>query len=234
MEPRAWNQRADELAAEHRTTSEPIGWFDRLYAEGVAGEVTMPWDHTDPNVALREWAERNRWSSSGSRLSSTSNTRSAETKRAVVVGCGLGGDAAYVASLGFETTGFDLSPHAIGVARERFPDSGVDFRAADLLDLPPEWLGAFDLVVEIYTIQAVPDPPRSAIAAGVRSLVAPGGTLLAIQFRATGAEDATEGPPFALSEARMRSVAGDELDVVRIEELDGPLWRVEYARPARP
>ena len=216
-EPRAWNGRADELAAEHRSTDEPIGWFDRLYAEGVAGQVTMPWDHTDPNAALREWAER-----SGLR---------GEGRRAVVVGCGLGADAAYVASLGFEATGFDLSPHAIGVARERFGEAGVDFRAADLLDLPPEWLGAFDLVVEIFTIQAVPEPPRTDIATGVRSLVAPGGTLLAIQFRASGEDDSTEGPPFALGERRIRSLAGDTLDLVELEALDGPLWRAELRRP---
>jgi 2-polyprenyl-3-methyl-5-hydroxy-6-metoxy-1,4-benzoquinol methylase len=219
-EPRAWNQRADELAAEHRSTNEPIGWFDKLYAEGVAGDVTMPWDHTDPNAALREWAER-----SGLR---------GEGRRAVVVGCGLGADAAYVASLGFETTGFDLSPHAIRVARERFRETGVDFLAADLLDLPPEWVGAFDLVVEIYTIQAVPEPPRTDIASGVRALVAPGGSLLAIQFRASGEDDSTEGPPFALGEGRIRSLGSDTLDLVELEAIDGPLWRVEYRRPAAP
>ena len=148
-----------------------------------------------------------------------------------MVGCGLGADAAYVASLGFDTVGFDLSPHAIEVARERFADSGVEFRAADLLDLPPEWVGAFDLVVEIYTVQAVPEPPRTDIAAGVRSLVAPGGTLLAIQFRAGGEDDSTEGPPFALGTARMASLSGG-WEVVGLEELDGPLWRLECRRPA--
>jgi SAM-dependent methyltransferase len=222
-EPRQWNQRADELADEHRSTDQPIGWFDKLYAEGVAGDVTMPWDHTDPNAVLRQWAE--------SRGFETSAEPPPQPPKAVVVGCGLGGDAAYVASLGFDTIGFDLSPHAIGVARERFPDSGVEFRAADLLDLPPEWVGAFDLVVEIYTVQAVPEPPRSGIAAGVRSLVAPGGTLLAIQFRAPGQEDRADGPPFALGSARMASLSAD-WEVVGLEELDGPLWRLECRRPA--
>src|SRR5688572_30389869 len=97
--PRQWNQRADELAAEHLASGEPTGWFDRLYAEGVAGDVTMPWDHTDPQTLLREWAERTGLRGDG--------------RRAVVVGCGLGADAAYVAELGFDTTGFDLSSHAI-------------------------------------------------------------------------------------------------------------------------
>ena len=148
-----------------------------------------------------------------------------------MVGCGLGADAAYVASLGFDTVGFDLSPHAIEVARERFPGSGVEFRAADLLALPPEWLGAFDLVVEIFTVQAVPEPPRTDVAAGVRSLVAPGGTLLAVQFRASGEDDATEGPPFALGTTRMQSLSAG-WEVVGLEALEGPLWRLECRRPA--
>jgi hypothetical protein len=110
----------------------------------------------------------------------------------------------------------------------------VDFRAADLLDLPPEWVGAFDLVVEIFTIQAVPDPPRTDIASGVRTLAAPGGTLLAIQFRASGEDDSTEGPPFALGEGRIRSLGGGTLDLVEMEAIEGPLWRVQYQRPAAP
>ncbi len=37
---------------------------------------------------------------------------------------------------------------------------------------------------------------------GVRSLVAPGGTLLAIQFRASGEDDGQDGPPFPLGEGQ--------------------------------
>jgi hypothetical protein len=65
-------------------------------------------------------------------------------------------------------------------ARRRFPDSAVDYVVADLLDLPPEWHRAFDLVVEVITVQALPDPPRARAIACVASLVAPGGTLIVI------------------------------------------------------
>jgi SAM-dependent methyltransferase len=219
-EPRSWNARADELSAAHIAGGEATAWFDRLYAEGVTGAVTMPWDRTDPHPMLREWAERDGVDGTG--------------RRGVVVGCGLGADAAYLAELGFETTGFDISPHAIGVARERFADRGVDFRVADLLGLPTEWLGAFDLVVEIFTVQAVPDPPRTEMIEAIRGLVAPGGTLLAIQFRHDGSTALDDGPPFPLTVATMDSLAGDVLDVVARQELDGPLWRVEYHRPPAP
>jgi SAM-dependent methyltransferase len=47
--------------------------------------------------------------------------------RAIVVGCGLGADAEYLASLGFDTVGFDISQTAIRLARERFPGSAVRY-----------------------------------------------------------------------------------------------------------
>lgn len=68
---------------------------------------------------------------------------------ALVVGCGLGADAEYIARLGFDTVAFDVAETAIRLARERFPESTVDYVVRDLLDPPAEWLRAFDLVAEI-------------------------------------------------------------------------------------
>ena len=148
----------------------------------------------------------------------------------MVVGCGLGADAEYLARLGFETTGFDVAATAVRLAAERHPGTPVDYRVADLLDLPPGWHHAFDLVVEIFTLQALPDPPRDRAIAGVAGLVAPGGALLAVAFRHVAGVDPAAGPPFSLTRASMESLATDGLEVVRAEELDGPLWRVEYRR----
>ncbi|NUR06688.1 MAG: class I SAM-dependent methyltransferase [Nocardioidaceae bacterium] len=217
---REWNVRADELAREAYADGEPTAWFDRLYAAGDAGEVTMPWDRDDPQPLLAEWAEARDLRGDG--------------RRAVVVGSGLGADAEYLSSRGFATTGFDIAATAVRLARERHPGSTVDYRVADLLDLPDDLRGAFDLVVEVFTVQALPDPPRAGAIAGVRSLVAEGGTLLAIQFRHDGSSPADEGPPFPLTRDTMLSFAADGLEPVQLEEMPpgerGPLWRCEYHR----
>ncbi|MET1060336.1 MAG: class I SAM-dependent methyltransferase [Nocardioides sp.] len=215
-EPRDWDLRADELSAEAIGRGDPTAWFDELYAAGSAGEVSMPWDRTLPQVDLREWAEREGVDGAG--------------RRAVVVGCGLGADAEYLASLGFTTTAFDISPTAVEVARGRNPGSSVDYRVADLLALPDEWHHAFDLVVEIFTLQALPDPPREAAADAVTGLVDEGGTLLVVAFRYAGSGNAESGPPFPLGRAFMESLARDGLDAVRLEELAGPRWRATYRR----
>ena len=60
------------------------------------------------------------------------------------------------ASAGYDTTGFDYSPDAIAWARKRFPHSKVNYETADLFDLPKNWREAFDLVSEIYILQALP------------------------------------------------------------------------------
>jgi SAM-dependent methyltransferase len=212
---RDWDLRADELSTEAIEGGEPTAWFDRLYAEGAAGQVSMPWDRDQPHALLAEWAERTGLDGRG--------------RSAVVVGCGLGADAEFLAGLGFRTTGFDIAPTAIEQARSRHPATEVDYRVADLLALDAELVGAFDLVVEIFTLQALPDPPRTDAAAGVRSLVAPGGTLLAVAFR-EGETPAEPGPPFPLTRADLEALAGDSLTLAGLEEPVDERWRAEYHR----
>jgi SAM-dependent methyltransferase len=214
-----WHTKARDFVQPSYERGDATGWFDRLYAAGVAGEVSMPWDRDEPHPLLREWMERD-----GVR---------GEGRRGVVVGSGLGGDAEYLASVGFDTIGFDVAPTAVQVAKDRHPGSPVDYRVADLLDLPGEWERAFDQVVEIFTVQALPDPPRTDAIRSVNRLVKPGGTLLMVAFRATEDDDPLHGPPFSLTRATIDSLAFDGLEIANAEEvtLDGaPLWRVEYHR----
>jgi hypothetical protein len=109
----------------------------------------------------------------------------------------------------------------------------VDYRVADLLDLPTEWDQAFDLVVEIFTLQALPDPPRELAADAVTGLVADRGTLLAVAFRDAGSVGTESGPPFPLDRHFMESLARGGLHAVLLEETEGPRWRATYRRWSR-
>lgn len=214
MTDRNWARRADQLAAQAYCAGEPTAWFDRLYAEGAAGTIDMPWSRTDPHPLLVSWFGR--WPGRDG------------LGRACVVGCGLGADAEFLAGRGWPTTGFDLAPTAVAQARDRHPGSGVDYRVADLLALPKDLLSAFDLVVEIHTLQAMPNPPRADAARGVASLLAPGGTLFVVQFRDTGMP--TQPPPFPLTRDDLALLEVGGVAQVRIDEVDGPLWRAEFCR----
>lgn len=210
---RDWDLRADALSAEAIEAGEPTAWFDRLYAEGVAGTVGIPWDRSAPNPQLAEWyAAQDR-----------------RPARAVVAGCGLGADAEFLAAKRWQVTGFDVAPTAMEQARARHPDSAVDYRVEDLLDLSPDLLGGFDLVVEVFTLQALPDPPRHQAAAGVASLVAPGGTLVAVAFREDRAPP-PERPPFPLTRADLEALAVDGLEMTALDEPAPDRWRAILTR----
>jgi SAM-dependent methyltransferase len=212
---------ASRLAAESVVRGDPTGWFERLYAEAAAGEAIVPWDRDEPNPLLVDWAERRELDGAG--------------RRALVVGCGLGRDAEHVAALGFHTTAFDISETAVRGARERFPESTVDYVVADLLDPPAEWAGVFDLVVESITVQSMPLSVRADAIVHIGQMVAPGGELVVISgIRAEG--EHVNGPPWPLTRAEMDSFAVGGLRATNVERVPRPdetnayRWRAVFRR----
>jgi SAM-dependent methyltransferase len=200
---------------------DPLGWFERLYVQYEQGEAAVPWDRGAPNPLLVEWAER----------------LEGAGRRALVVGSGLGDDAEWIAGLGFDTVAFDLAETAVRIARRRFPDSPVEYRVADLLRPPAEWRGAFDLVFESITVQAMPPSLHADAIASVAAMVAPGGTLLVLSAGREEGEE-VEGPPWPLTRAEIDAFAAGALEPTLIEDLRDAAdpayrrWRAELRRPA--
>lgn len=200
---------------------EPTAWFERLYAAAGAGEAVIPWDRGGPRPVLVQWAALHRIDGAG--------------RTAVVVGCGLGSDAEHLAALGFRTTAFDVSPTAVASARERHPESQVDYTTADLLDLPVQWHGSYDFVLESLTVQSLPISLHERAAAAVRSLVAPGGTLLVLAVHREE-DSVVDGPPWPLTKSEVHAFASPDLHVQQAEVVDDPegvdrrWWRVELRR----
>ena len=205
------------------TMAERQEFFDGLYVAAGGGGEPLPWDRGGaPQQLLADWAADRGLRGPGG-----------AGKRAVVVGCGLGGDAEFLARLGFAVVGFDFSAPAIEAARALNPTSTVDYEVADLLALPEGWLAGFDLVVESLTVQSLPRSIRPRVIAAVRSLAAPGGTVLVISSQ-QGVRTETEIGPWPLSRADVDSFAGDDFELVRLEQPPGPdglpRWRAEFRR----
>jgi SAM-dependent methyltransferase len=204
---------ADAYAARSLAAGDPTGWFEQLYADASA---VVPWDRPAPNEVLSTWANEMRGAG----------------RTAVVVGCGLGRDAEFVAGLGFATTAFDVSPTAVRTARDRHPGSVVDYRVADLLDPPSSWAGRFDLVVESYTVQALPRTVRADATARVADLVAVGGTLLVVAAVRADDDPDPDGPPWPLSRTEVDAF-GAGLSVVGVDQVTtatGVRWRAVFTR----
>jgi hypothetical protein len=154
------------------------------------------------------------------------------TATALVIGSGLGDDAELVASRGFRTIAFDISPTAVRAAQARHRGSPVDYRVANLLDPPPEWSGGFDLVVESMTVQALPRSLREQATAGVQSFVADGGTLVVIAYARTDEHTDDTGPPWPLTRDEVEAFASERLrpggiDLV-LREDDTEFWRARF------
>jgi SAM-dependent methyltransferase len=155
--------------------------FDSIYARAQDDLTILPWTRLVPSVQLLAWLE----------------DVPVDGLSVLVVGCGVGDDAEELARRGAQVTAFDFAPTAIALCRRRFPSSSVDYRVADLFELPASWAQRFELVVEIHTVQSVP-PERQADAMGaIARTVAPGGRLF-VRCSVRNDDEPLDGRPWFL------------------------------------
>jgi SAM-dependent methyltransferase len=193
-------------------------WFETVYETAGDDPAQIPWADLKAHPLLATWLAQ-----------AEAPQRDA---RALDIGCGLGDNAAAIAANGWHVTGFDLSPRAIRWAQSRFP--ALDFVAADLFAPPSEWSGAFDLVHECYTLQALPDAPRAEAMRQLARFVRPGGTLLVIA-RARDGTGPAAGPPWPLTREEVMRFGTDGMRPESVEQLPDPIdgkphWRAVFRR----
>jgi SAM-dependent methyltransferase len=216
--------RARELAAGFAEKGDAFGWFDEFYREAAGDNEQIPWADLEPNRFFRDWAEK--------------INLKGEDRKALVVGCGLGDDAIYLDDLGFKVTAFDISPTAIGWAKRLHKDRDIRFEVADLFQPYRGWLGAFEFVLEIYTIQPLPLEMRPQVIDAIARFVAPGGELVVV----TRGRDDDEEPaqlPWPLSPkdlSRFQENGLKQTDFAEVfEDEEGvpvPRFVVAYKAPA--
>ncbi len=222
----------DIMAHEAAKTDQPLAWFEKVYDGAKSGELEVPWGNLVANPFMNAWLDAKQWVDAGK-------------KTALKIGSGLGDDAEELCRRGFQTTAFDIAPTAIAMAAERFPDSAVNYQVADLFNPPENWQNNFDVVIEIFTIQALPLHFRSGAFAKIASFLKPGGKLFVVCFARTGT-DAEGNPkpipkpmrmPWPLTKkelATFESVGLTEVSCKEVADPDNPKVRrfiAEYTRP---
>lgn len=122
--------------------------------------------------------------------------------RVLVLGCGLGHDAALFAQAGHVVTAVDFSELAIQKAKEKYGlFQNLQFIVADVFNLPQEWNESFDLVVE-HTLFCAIDPHRRKELISVwKKLLHEEGHIFSVFFTMFK----PSGPPFGLTEMDLRT-----------------------------
>lgn len=153
-----------KMVRSHQIKDDPTGWFDSIYTDAQGDYRAVFWADLEPNPYLLEWLKNCSFKHTG--------------RKAVVVGCGVGDDAEALSEAGYEVTAFDISPEAIRLCKNRYPETTVNYLVADLFDYPPQWDEAFELVYECNTIQVLPGKYRLQARDAMVSLLAPQGYIL--------------------------------------------------------
>lgn len=212
---------ARDIAYRQLEAGDSLGWFDELYSQAGGDASIIPWADLIPNPNLVGWLDRNQVVGTG--------------RKALKVGSGLGDDAEELAQRGFTTTAFDISVSAIAWSQRRFPQSTVSYGVADLFCAPAEFRGAFDFVLESYTLQVLPPDLRRDAMHSIASFVSPQGTLLIIA-RGRESSDPKGKMPWPLTKQELTTFQTFNLKEISFEDYlddeDPPVrrFRVVYQR----
>lgn len=208
--------RAQQLAAEFLARADAKGWFEALYAEAGSNFAAVPWADLAPNPNLVDWSTKQNLVGAG--------------KTALVIGCGYGDDAEFLADIGFQVVAFDISPTAITACKQRFLNSSVSYQVADMFNPPENWVQSYNFVLESYTLQVLPPELRVVAIEKISRFVAPLGELLVIA-RGREATDSLGAMPYLLTKLELDQFEAYGLSCSSFEDyLDGETLSVRRFR----
>lgn len=97
-----------------------------------------------------------------------------EGRSALDIGCGLGRNTRWLARQGYQATGIDISPYAVGEARRRSPGLPAAYFECDVLREPVPG-GPFDLVYDSGCFHHLAPHRRLSYLGALRACLRPGG-----------------------------------------------------------
>ncbi|AFY99993.1 methyltransferase domain-containing protein [Calothrix sp. PCC 6303] len=135
--------------------------------------------------------------------------------RVAVLGCGRGYDAILFAKYGFEVVGFDFTVAAIRDATTLAKSENIsaEFLQRDIFDLPGEFAGEFDYVIEHTCFCAIARSLRLDYVQLVKSILKPQGQLIGLFFT----HSRPDGPPFGTNPAEIREYFQPDFEILSLK-----------------
>lgn len=174
-----------------------VEFWEHRYQEG-----TTRWDLGRPAPPLMQFLDSNNAPPPG---------------RMVVLGMGRGHDALLFAEAGFDVMGVDFAPSAVSSAASMAAERGVKLQALerDIFDLPQEFSGQFDYVLEHTCFCAIPPQRRADYVQVVRSLLKPDGEFIGLFW----AHRRPGGPPYGVSVAELCELFQDDFSITSLRQV---------------
>ncbi len=170
--------------------------IDKIY--GNMAPESIPWNIEAPPDALTE-------------LVKSGKVKPCKT---IDLGCGAGNYAIYLASIGFDVTGVDISPTAIKLAKENAKKKGIRSRfiVADVLGNLDEVIETFDFAYDWELLHHIFTEERKRYVENIYRILNPRGKYLSVCFN-------EKDPQFGGSGKYVETRIGTILYLSSVEEL---------------
>lgn len=149
--------------------------------------------------------------------------------RAVDLCCGSGTDAIYLASQGFDVTGIDISPTALGQAEKKARNANVSVHWVLADTLSPPDLRPFDFIYDRACYHVVREQNQVAYIETVRKLSHPGTSFLLLSARK---DDPLADGGWGVTEEDLRSDFLNLFDIESMHEINLETSRPGFSPPA--
>lgn len=146
--------------------------------------------------------------------------------RVLDLGCGTGTNLLFLARAGWQVCGVDYALRAVETAKRKLSRAGLaaSVRVGDVSRLEA-LVGTFDLVLDIGCYHSLTTPSRSGYRAGLRRLLAPGGSFLIYAHLRQG-----EGQNVGIDENEIGMLGQDLSLVWREDSLDSRARKAVWMR----
>ena len=176
-----------KMVKSYQEKDDPTGWFDSIYSDAQGDYKAVFWADLEASPYLIHWLKK--------------HPDNSKNKKAIVIGCGVGDDAQALSEFGYKVIAFDISPNAIKLCKDRYPDTKVKYVVADLFDYSKQWIENFDLVYECNTIQVLPGKYRIQARKAISKLITKDGyALVSCRSRKKGKQENDIPLPLDLEE----------------------------------